>query len=165
MVKMTMRILIFLYFGLAVGLMAPSGAAVAETPVPPLSAPQADPAPRYMPLRDVLPELSEQTGIQFQVPDSLHDELIPWQEEGGKDGSPSMDWVRNFSHIDLVDEETGQRKIILLTSNSGTAPVHRKASQIRRAVPGKPKPTLSREKALKIGGIPEHSLIRAWEEN
>jgi hypothetical protein len=24
---------------------------------------------------------------------------------------------------------------------------------------------LSREKALKIGGIPEHSLIRAWEED
>jgi hypothetical protein len=182
-IKVMMRILTFLYFGLAVGLMASAGAAVAESPVPPLSAPQGDPTPRYVPLRDVLPTLAEQTGIDFQVPDSLQDELIPWQEEGGEDGSPSIDWVRNFSHIDLVDEETGQRKIILLTSNSGSAPIGQATpARIKRSVSNtrvkSPLPEtlfknrfkellelkLSKEKLLKLGGVPDMKVYGLWED-
>ena len=50
----------------------------------------------------------------------LQEELIPWRSNEDAADTPSMDWIRNFSHIDLVDEETGQRKIILMTSDSMT---------------------------------------------
>lgn len=159
---MTLRNLTLIGLGLAVGLMVPAiNAAEVEAPDPP-TVPQRDSAPRYVPLREVLPELSEQTGIEFQVPDSLQDELIPWTNNKDADDTPSMDWVRNFSHVDLVDEETGQRKIILLTSNSGTAPsalATQKTARVKRSVPdtrvnppipNRTKPTLSKRKLRKL---------------
>ena len=90
-----MRILTFLCWGLAVSLMAPVGTAASEEAPDPPSGPQGDLGPRDVPLREVLPQLTEQTGIQFQVPESLQDELIPWQNNGERDdASYSTGWVR-----------------------------------------------------------------------
>ena len=161
-----MRILTFLCMGLAVSLMAPAGAAALEAPDPPGSpttTPQEDSAPVYVPLREVLPQLTEQTGIQFQVPESLQDDLIPWPNHEDVDNPPSMAWIRDYSHIDLVDEETGKRKIILLTSNSGRAPVEPAVThaRLKRTIPvlDKLKPILSKGKLRKlIKSSPRYSL-------
>ena len=83
----------------------------------------------------------------------LQEELIPWRSNEDAADTPSMDWIRNFSHIDLVDEETGQRKIILLSSNSGIAPASSAThTRVKRPipVPDQPKSTLSKGKLLKL---------------
>ncbi len=157
------RILRVFYIGLAVGLLAVPGWAGSEPLVPP-SAPSGNPAPEYVPLREALPQISEQTGIQFQVPEELQGELIPLQEEETP-GSYSMDWLKDYSRIEIVDEQTGKRKIILMRSGASRpleiskGPAPRQAFQANQAAQGEPPPTLSREKLLELVKGPYRSPL------
>jgi hypothetical protein len=148
------RILRIFYFGLMVGLLAVPGWTGPQSSVP-SSGPSGNLALKYVPLRDALPQLSKQTGIHFQVPEELQEELIPLQE-GGATGSYSMDWLKDYSHIEIVDEQTGKRKIILMRSRTSHSPEisnrleGRKTFQANKPVQSEPPPTLSREKLLKL---------------
>jgi len=159
-----MRILRIFYIGLAVGILAMPDLAKSEPSVPP-SPSEDNPAPEYVPLRDALPQISEQTGIQFQVPEELLGEMISLQENGEASGSYSMDWLRDYNHIEIVDEQSGQRKIILMrrgTSGSpeiSKGPASRRTIQANKPVQGEPHPTLSREKLLELAQDPYGSRI------
>lgn len=158
------RILRIFYIGLAIGLLAMPDLAKSQ-PAVATSAPSGNPALEYVPLRDALPQLSEQTGIQFQVPEELLGEMISLQENGEAPGSYSMDWLRDYNHIEMVDEQSGKRKIILMrrgTSGSpeiSKGPAFRKTIQANKPVQGEPHPTLSREKLLELAQDPYGSRI------
>jgi len=150
--------------GLVVSLLAVPYWAGSEPAVPP-PGPLANNATRYVPLREALPLLSEQTGIQFQVREELQGGMIPLQENGEAPDSYSLDWLKDYSHIEIVDEQSGKRKIILMTSGTSRSleipkdHAPRKTFQVNQAVQDESTHTLSREKLLKLVEGPYRSPV------
>jgi len=96
----------------------PSPAPPSESPVNPPASPQAaSPSESaeetlWLPLREIIQLYSETTGNQVRIKDDkTFDQLYSVND-------PS--WLEDFSRIEILNEQTGKKEIILLGKHDGT---------------------------------------------
>ena len=147
----------FRYFICVCGLMGmllpdnASSQAPAPRPVPggmPRTAPPPDPPDgvsiRYAPLGQVLPRATQESGVQFDVPETIFQEQVPVKESGpdrNLDLGPVLD---GFSRIELYEGDSELKKVILLNRNQGgssQAPVSAPPPALNRSALNKPRPS------------------------
>lgn len=109
---------------------------------------------QWLPLREIIQQYSEATGNQVRIKDDeTFDQLYSVND-------PS--WLEDFSRIEILNEQTGKKEIILLGRAGGrppakssrinkTARIHpTKSNRINKTARIHPETTLSREKLQKL---------------
>ncbi len=75
--------------------------------------------PRYVPLEQVLPRATQESGVQFAVPDAMLQEEVPVRESGPEQ-SLELDLVLDeFSRVELYGDDSELQGVILLDHNRG----------------------------------------------
>jgi len=91
---------------------------------------------QWLPLREIIQQYSETTGNQVRIKDDeTFDQLYSVND-------PS--WLEDFSRIEILNEQTGKKEIILLGRVEGRPPVT--SNRTNKTARIHPKTTLSREK-------------------
>ena len=102
-----------------------SDPAIAQTSAPSSTAPQKPPAfqpsgsTRYVPLGQVLPRATQESGVQFEAPDPLLMEEVPVRESGTEQNLNLEPVLDEFSRIELFGDDSELKKVIILNRNTG----------------------------------------------
>ena len=133
------------------GMLLPDNAssqAPAPRPVPggmPRTAPPPDPPDgvsiRYAPLGQILPRATQESGVQFEVPQAIYQEPVPVKESGpdrNLDLGPVLD---EFSRIELYEGDSELKKVILLNRNQGGSSQAPLSAPSNRSALNKPRPS------------------------
>jgi hypothetical protein len=109
-----------------IGMLWPDRAASqTATPFTPMlpKAPNASPPPdrftRYVPLGQVLPRATRESGVQFQAPDPMLREEVPVRESGPNRNLNLEPVLDEFSRIELYGDDSKLKKVIILNRNTG----------------------------------------------
>ena len=82
------------------------------------AASQPESSTRYAPLGQVLPRATQESGIQFQVPDPMLKEEVPVSESGPNRNLNLEPLLDEFSRIELYGDNSELKKVILLNRNT-----------------------------------------------
>lgn len=110
-------------------------------PVPtiPNTAPASDRSTQYVPLGQVLPRATQESGIQFQAPDPMLKEEVPVKESGPNRNLNLEPVLDEFSRIELFGDDSELRKVIILNRNTGAqsqSPTAATSSPRKQSKPG-----------------------------
>lgn len=83
------------------------------------AASQPESSTRYAPLGQVLPRATQESGVQFQVPDPMLKEQVPVRESGPNRNLNLEPVLDEFSRIELFGDDSELKKVILMNRNTG----------------------------------------------
>jgi len=106
-----------------IGALWPEHAASQTTPFPvptlPNTSPPPAPSKRYVPLGQVLPRATQESGVQFQATDPILREEVPVSESGPNRNINLEPVLDEFSRIELYGDDSELQKVIILNRNTG----------------------------------------------
>ena len=105
------------------------------------SPPPEDSPTRYVPLGQVLPRATQETGVEFQALDPLLMEEVPASESGPNRELNMEPVLDEFSRIELFGDDSKLRKVIILNRNTGS---QSQAPTVTPTPSGNPKKRVSR---------------------
>jgi len=93
-----------------------------SNPVPstPNVAPPEDYTKQYVPLGQVLPRATQESGVQFQAPDPLLTEEVPVKKSGPGQNLNMEPVLDEFSRIKLFGDDSELQKVIILNRNTNS---------------------------------------------
>jgi hypothetical protein len=92
-----------------------TGLAEAQPPMtpPPGASPRRE-APQYVPLQQVVPRASEESGVEIEADGPLLNELVPAQETGPDQSLDLEPVLDGFSRIELFGDDSELQKVIIM---------------------------------------------------
>ncbi len=87
----------------------------------PSTSPPPDNSTQYVPLRQVLPRATQESGVQFQAADPVLKEEVPLRESGPNRNLNLEPVLDEFSRIELFGDDSKLQKVIILNRNTGAS--------------------------------------------
>ena len=110
---------------------------------------------RYVPLEQVLPRATQESGVQFQAPDPMLKEQVPIHESGPDRNLNLEPVLDEFSRIELFGDDSELKKVILMNRNEGAKS---QAPAVTLTPPQNPRQPAGRSIPNQIPARPAQSL-------